>query len=65
MGQLGLTTAQHLCSTLVSLVNPGLIGISLKEKKMDELMEGWMDRWVDSWMDGWIDGGMVDEQTDE
>lgn len=28
-----LATAQHLCSTLVSLVDPGLVGISLKERK--------------------------------
>lgn len=28
-----LATAQHLCSTLVGLINPGLIGISLEEKR--------------------------------
>lgn len=27
-----LATAQHLRSTLVSLVDPGLVGISLEEK---------------------------------
>lgn len=37
----GLATAQHLGSPLVSLVNPGLIGISLKEKK-----KMWMDGWM-------------------
>lgn len=32
-----LATAQHLCSTLVGLINPGLVGISLK-KGGDELL---------------------------
>lgn len=41
--QSGLTAAQHLCSTLVSLVNPGLVGISLEEKKVEG---GGVDEWV-------------------
>lgn len=27
-----LATPQHLCSTLVGLINPGLVGVSLKRK---------------------------------
>lgn len=33
LGSGGLATAQHLCGALVGLVNPGLVGISLREGK--------------------------------
>lgn len=31
MSRCNLATAQHLCSTLVSFVNPGLVGVGLEE----------------------------------